>query len=53
MRSIRLRLTPHGTRVVRRIDEMAMASTESAGPSDTVLRKQLISIITRLEADPA
>jgi DNA-binding MarR family transcriptional regulator len=52
-RSNRIRITPQGTRVVGRIQQIAMASPESPDPSDTALRKQLIRIITGLEATPA
>jgi DNA-binding MarR family transcriptional regulator len=52
-RSNRLRITPRGTTVVGLINDMAAVSTESGGAPDTVLREQLIGIITRLEATPA
>ena len=52
-RSIRTRITERGKTVLRRIDHMNGASTESAGLSDQVLRDGLITIITRLEATTA
>ena len=52
-RSIRTRITERGKTVLRRIDHMNGASTESAGLSDQVLREGLITISTRLEATPA
>jgi len=51
-RSIRTRITERGTTLLRKIDRMTEASAESAGLSDQVLRNQLITIITRLEATP-
>jgi DNA-binding MarR family transcriptional regulator len=52
-RSMRTRITERGNTVLRRIDQMTVETAESAGLSDQILRKELIAIITRLQATPA
>ena len=51
-RAIRTRITERGSSVVGKIDQMAAESVGSSRVSDQILRDQLISIITRLEATP-
>lgn len=52
-RATRIRLTQRGKNVLRRIDQMTKVPAETAVMPDQILRNQLISIITRLQATPA
>jgi DNA-binding MarR family transcriptional regulator len=52
-RSIHTRITAQGNSLLRRIDEMAGGSLESAELSDQVLRDRLMNLITTLEPAPA
>jgi DNA-binding MarR family transcriptional regulator len=52
-RSIRTGITNRGNTLLRRIDQTAGASAESAGSAEQNLRTALITLIARLEATPA
>lgn len=51
-RTIRTVITGRGDRVIRRIDQMAEATTGSAGSVDQNLRSALITLIASLEVTP-
>lgn len=51
-RTIRTVITGRGDRVIRRIDQMAEATTRSAGSVDQNLRSALITLIASLEVTP-